>query len=278
MIEVSHRKLWQPATKILDPYGLDLNVDGLTSAVDQVIRRMISNLGLELQAGGTMTQSQVLAIISQAAGATFEKELEVAARPFLNGQYAAGARLAFEKLQALGADPFRASPAMTEVQNALSGAVDRQLVRMSSATGGSFRVRMREVVGEGLERGESIRQIAARVQAWAGKNNDPARATLSRATMIARTETRRAQIDAEVTSWKASGMVNKKQWLVSPQHCEFCGAAGKKKAIEIDKPFYRVGSTLTGTKGGLMRLDYETIMGPPLHPNCRCTLLPVAID
>ena len=80
-----------------------------------------------------------------------------------------------------------------------------------------------------------------------------------RADMIARTETARADAQGNLAGYKASGQVESKEWLTAPDCCDECQ--------EID--------------GEIVGLD-ETFStgddGPPLHPNCRCSVLPVLIE
>lgn len=275
---VSHKKLWSVPHKSFDPFGDESDVTDFTTDIEAVIRRMLVNFARSLDGEQAFSSVvQVDGIISDVVGRAFSREMMSAVKPHLSLSYEEGSKLALQKLDAVGVVTDNASRTMRGVRNALSGAVERATSRLADSTGGTFSVRLRELVGEGVEQGLSPRDLSKRIQVWAGENNDPERATAGRAMTIARTETRKAQIDAEVTSWKATGLITKKEWLVSPRHCEFCGAAGRKKAINLSDPFYKLGTTLAGTKGGLMRLDYETIMGPPLHPNCRCTLLPVAM-
>ncbi len=80
-----------------------------------------------------------------------------------------------------------------------------------------------------------------------------------RATVIARTETNRASNQGALAGYKASGVVGGKQWLtaeddkVSPE-CEENGNAGVL-ALSANFP--------SGDEA------------PPVHPNCRCTIVPV---
>jgi hypothetical protein len=72
-------------------------------------------------------------------------------------------------------------------------------------------------------------------------------------------------------------MVTGKTWLLAPDPCEFCEAASKafgQKSIGLNEPFYKQGDVLTGADGGSMMLDFEDVGGPPLHPNCRCSMQP----
>ncbi len=71
---------------------------------------------------------------------------------------------------------------------------------------------------------------------------------------IARTETIRSSMGASNELYKEWG-VEQKEWLISPGACDLCVA---------------LGETVIGTKE-----KFGDIEGPPLHPNCRCTLIPV---
>jgi phage portal protein BeeE len=95
----------------------------------------------------------------------------------------------------------------------------------------------------------------------------------NRADMIARTELARAQVAGTQAAWRQSGVVIAKRWVLSPDPCEFCKAlANQFNAISLDSMFAPQGAVVRGTAGGLLKLDYEAISGPPLHPNCRCDL------
>lgn len=76
-----------------------------------------------------------------------------------------------------------------------------------------------------------------------------------RAEMIARTEIANADIAGSVAGWKASGLVNKKEWLAAPECCDECQEMNGKKA------------PVDGT--------FEDGKDVPLHPQCRCDVLPV---
>jgi hypothetical protein len=139
------------------------------------------------------------------------------------------------------------------------------------------RVRVSKILGDGLADGDTIDQLANRVQEWAGEAGDEERSTRNRAVMIARTEAQRATRRAEVEAWKSTGMVEGKTWLLAPDPCEFCEAASNEfstKSIGLEDSFFNKGDTMLGADGNEMALDYEDIDGPPLHPNCRCSLQP----
>jgi len=52
----------------------------------------------------------------------------------------------------------------------------------------------------------------------------------------------------------------------------------EQNSVAIGEPFLKQGDVLTGADGGSLALDYEDIDGPPLHPNCRCSLQPKLVD
>lgn len=79
-----------------------------------------------------------------------------------------------------------------------------------------------------------------------------------RATVIARTETARADVEGNMTGYRELG-VEKKQWLTAPDSCDECH--------EIDGLVVGIDDEFPGGVGG-----------PPLHPNCRCDVLPVIED
>lgn len=92
---------------------------------------------------------------------------------------------------------------------------------------------------------------------------------------IVRTETVRASNQASVASWKQSGVVKAKEWWtaqderVSPFDRTLHG-----KVISLESDFFKKGDTLE-VDGQKLKIDYTDIPAPPLHPNCRCTLLPI---
>lgn len=77
-----------------------------------------------------------------------------------------------------------------------------------------------------------------------------------RADMIARTETAFADIQGNMIAYRESGVVSKKQWITGDGCCEEC-AQLNGQIVGIDESFD------------------DGVDEPPLHPNCRCDVLPV---
>lgn len=100
-----------------------------------------------------------------------------------------------------------------------------------------------------------------------------------RAEMIARSETIRASNAGAMEAYRLAG-ITRKQWYAAEDErtCEFCGAM-HGKIIETEQVFWNYGDemTVTGEDGGVRSLvmSYEDVRHPPLHPDCRCTVLPV---
>lgn len=124
-------------------------------------------------------------------------------------------------------------------------------------------------LSDGIKDGESIPQLRKRVQGvFKGM-------VKYRSEMIARTETIKATNWGTERAYKESGVVKGKIWLTAMDErvCEFCGPMDGKE-VSLDKSFFDKGDTAQGREGGKLNLDYDIVSHPPLHPNCRCTIIP----
>lgn len=112
------------------------------------------------------------------------------------------------------------------------------------------REKLRSLVSQAIDEGWASQRLADEVQ-------DSAAFSDERAETIGRTEIARAHSQGNVTAWKASGVVEKKEWLTADGCCDEC-------------------EQLNGVQVGI---DDEFPEGDaPLHPNCRCTMLPVVTE
>jgi len=192
------------------------------------------------------------------------------ARPYAAVMADAGARAALATLPPI--------PAVAELVNfgqanplAVQAAA-RSADRMAQVVSQHLAERVAGAVARGVDEGLSIDQMADLI-AESGFSEE-------RATMIARTESAYAYSEGRIDAWKETGVVQGKQWLRSPDACEFCEAAAQQyseNAIGLDDDFYARGTVLTGTDGGQMTLSYRSVKAPPLHPNCRCDTI-AALD
>jgi HK97 family phage portal protein len=100
-----------------------------------------------------------------------------------------------------------------------------------------------------------------------------------RALRVARTETLKAANHGALEAYKQSGVVIGKQWLTSEDEltCQWCAPLnGKIQAV--DQEFFHKGESLVGQEGGIIKFNLDSIPAAPLHPNCRCTIVPVTVN
>ncbi len=153
---------------------------------------------------------------------------------------------------------------------AIARFIERRTKKVSRAVNKETDKQLRAELAEGLKNGESIAELMARIEKVYGA------AAGYRAERIARTETIRAETWASERAWKQSGVVEAKEWYTARDErtCQFCGPMDGR-VIELGKRYYDKGDEQVGSQGGTIKFDFESIQGPPLHANCRCTLLPV---
>lgn len=124
----------------------------------------------------------------------------------------------------------------------------------------------------GIQEGESLGDLKKRVD----EVFDIADST--RSLRVARTETLKASNNATTYAYKQTGYVKGKEWYVNPGGCEICDVFNGK-TIGLDDGFAQIGQSVeyTDSKGDEQKYDiaYEDVDNPPLHPNCRCTIIPV---
>ena len=124
---------------------------------------------------------------------------------------------------------------------------------------------------KGVKAGESITQIERRVvgvnEAWRDSK---------RSMMIARTETSRAYTQGQIAAWEQTGVVTEKVWSAASDSCPFC-AVMNGKVVGLKEDYLHNGDVLSVSAGGdrtaSMKMGYGNVNGPPLHPNCRCSIV-----
>ncbi|MBB0998290.1 hypothetical protein G6024_14550 [Dietzia maris] len=140
---------------------------------------------------------------------------------------------------------------------------------------------LRAALSQGIQAGETSYELRARIEQVFGA------ALTYRADRIARTEVTRAQAFADIEGWRQSDVVEAKEWHTAQDEmrCVYCadlhGRVVALTANYFDKGTSQIVET-TG-KDGKPRVmtqvhDYDDVIGPPAHANCRCVLLPVLKD
>jgi HK97 family phage portal protein len=135
--------------------------------------------------------------------------------------------------------------------------------------------KLSDELSHGYAAGESASKLSERV----GKVFDEFDGY--RTEMIARTESARAYVAGTEAAWRESGIVTGKKWKLAPGGCEACGAIARKfmdRAIPLNQPFMPLGSALDLGNGKVFKIDYTDVMGPPLHPHCRCGITSVLAE
>ena len=110
---------------------------------------------------------------------------------------------------------------------------------------------LRGLTEQALDEGWSTDELASQI-------TDSYAMSDERAETIARTEIARADIAGSVEGWQATGLVAQQEWLTAPECCDECQDMNGE-LTELGKAF----------EGGRY---------VPLHPNCRCAVLPVIDD
>lgn len=124
--------------------------------------------------------------------------------------------------------------------------------------------RLGKTLADGIEKGEGIPELRKRVEdLFDGMKQ-------SRSETIARSEVIRATNYGTDEAYKESGIVESKEWLVAfdERTCPYCLEL-QGKIVDLDEDFAGKGDNVGG-----MQVEYENVGAPPLHPNCRCTIIP----
>lgn len=126
-----------------------------------------------------------------------------------------------------------------------------------------------EALEEGRQEGWTTDEIARALRGTADSMKP------SRASMISRTSTIWANNEGAVRRYQDNGY-QKMKWIVTEDDltCPLC-LTQDGTVIAVGGTFADAGDTVVGTDGS----EYETSFAvghPPLHANCRCTVIPVA--
>ena len=144
--------------------------------------------------------------------------------------------------------------------------VEQKILKLSGVYNEETIKALENTLAEGQKQGESLVKLKKRVESVYSD------AKGYRAQRIALTESHRAANTSAELVYKQSGYT-KSEWYVNPGACQFClTLMAQPKTIGTD--FLKKGDTITGTEGGVMTIDYDDVAVPPLHPNCKCSLVP----
>lgn len=156
-------------------------------------------------------------------------------------------------------------PMNPKVMNAL----ERQRIGSVNSTNSDVAKRLRKSLTMGMELNETVPDLRKRVIGVFDKLEKYS------AERIARTETIWAWNEGAVQGYIQSGVVEKKQWLSAEdsRSCDFCPRMNGK-TISIEATYFNKGDKFAVGEKELIFV-YEDVGHPPLHPSCRCTIVPI---
>lgn len=187
----------------------------------------------------------------------FDKELY----PIMAALYLAVGK---EALQFSGADQEK-----LELSPSVSNNIHIFIKRLAGNFNAETKAKLNATLTEGFQNGESLAKMSKRVTSV----YDEAKGY--RAERIARTETLRASNAAANEAYRQSGHVTAMKWIAEPDACEFCLAMEALDPVPLSGAFAELNENIEGVDGGTTTIDYDNVEWPPLHPNCRCTIVPV---
>lgn len=133
---------------------------------------------------------------------------------------------------------------------------------------------IKATLSEAIHNGETLNEMTARVEETFGTM------ATKRAQMIAQTEVATALNQADIEAWTQTELVEAKEWFTGEDEktCGYCQSMDGK-IISLQSKFFHKGDKIefedAHEHSHHMNLDYKDITAPPIHPHCRCALLPV---
>jgi len=105
-----------------------------------------------------------------------------------------------------------------------------------------------------------------------------------RSVRIARSETIFAMNEGAERSYIQSGVVDQKRWICAHDErlCPICSYMDGK-TINVGTNYFNQGESLTVAKPQkasdtlTVTFNYESISHPPIHPSCRCSIVPIIL-
>lgn len=164
-------------------------------------------------------------------------------------------------------------PLWIEKNPAIQKAIDAQTFKFAENTLAQTRKPLAQALSTGIIEGETIPQIRNRV-----RDVFKGLVTSKRAEMIARSETARATHLGKVQAWKDSGVVATYKWDAVGDACPFCLDMEARGEIPLGDNFLDEGAVQAVEFQGkpiTLTQNFGNVVGPPLHPNCRCSLVAV---
>ena len=136
------------------------------------------------------------------------------------------------------------------VDDATNKIIKKKSFEFADKVNSTTRKKLKVALAEGIANGEGVDKLSERVSELFKEREK------WETVRIARTEVADISGRAQVEAYKQSGVVKKKEWLISASACSIC-APLSGEIVDVDKTF----------PGGYYC--------EPVHPNCTCTTIPV---
>ena len=151
--------------------------------------------------------------------------------------------------------------------------IDTSVARMARNYTQTTLAKLQTQINAGIAAGESMADISNRISSVYDQTEE------YRAERVARTEVFSAANDANREAYIQSDVVKSIEWHTAEdeRECQFC-APLDGKIVDVSDNFFDKHETIEGDDGSSYSLGYEKVMNPPLHPNCRCFILPHEIS
>ena len=150
--------------------------------------------------------------------------------------------------------------------------IDDTQYHFAETVNGYTEEKMRAILKQSAEEGLSVARTADLIIDFF--NGD-----LDRALKIAQTEMARAAVNGARAAYKQSGVVESIEWITASDErvCAFCSRMDNKVAT-LTENFFDLGQTFDAGDNQKITFNYSAITGPPLHPRCRCDIVPIIKD
>lgn len=142
---------------------------------------------------------------------------------------------------------------------AVRAQIEGNIKKFASSMLDTEQEKMADILNAGVKAGKSVPQIRKEIQE---AFDDLKKVQAER---ITRTEVLRVSNEAAVDAWKQSGVVEGKQWLTAEDD-------------RVDEECAEYNGKIIDLDGIYTKTSYESVGEPPLHPNCRCVVLPILVD
>lgn len=216
-----------------------------------------------------------------------------AAEPFMLDTATRGGRAALREVAGELDKPLATALESFVNSNDLHAFVEKETFRFASRANDVIVSDLKASFIEGTQAGDSLLAMRDRIKSTFDIKGyllpDGTRASKHvkswKSTMIARTEAKRSTTTGKDVAWRNEGFTTK-EWKASNDACPFCmDMDGKQESMGgnfwNEGEFQDVTSDAFGAdddgnpKSRAMKHDFSDVIGPPLHINCRCEILPV---